>query len=41
MRSTDFTFPFAPQEVPLGDKGESKRSGEGATGMGMGSNFLK
>ena len=30
------TFPFAPKEIPLGDKGESKRRGEGAIGMGMG-----
>jgi hypothetical protein len=29
-------FPFAPKEIPLGDKGESKRSGEGATGWEWG-----
>jgi len=35
-RTANLTFPFAPKEIPLGDKGESKRSGEGAPGMGMG-----
>lgn len=28
--------PFAAKQIPSGDKGESKRSGEGAPGMGVG-----
>jgi hypothetical protein len=33
---TFLTFPLAPKEVPLGDKGESLRSTRGGPGRGMG-----
>ena len=41
LQSTILTFPFAAKQIPSGDKGESKRSGEGAPGMGMGSSSIK